>query len=251
MVDSMVRTIGIDVHKDSYSLSAFDPRSTNFSAECAIAADSKSVINYVHKLRKEIGTPVSIEVGYEAGPTGFGILVDKTYDVKRGEMGNVSIGLPKWDNVREILLPQITLDALARLRPEKGRYFPYSYSWADEAIKHMAASICAAFPDDAQKAMPITCYVLRHSLNTALKLIGCPEIMLDQWFGWSEGRKTMQSRYTRIYAKDLKLRQVRRHGRRCAEHLVRDEERAEQLDAHAHLDGERPCHRLPGVASAA
>ncbi len=51
--------------KDSYSLSAFDPRSTNFSAECAIAADSKSVINYVHKLRKEIGTPVSIDVLYE------------------------------------------------------------------------------------------------------------------------------------------------------------------------------------------
>ena len=125
-------------------------------------------------------------------------------NVKKGEEGNTSIGLPKWDNTREIPLPQVTKDVLARLKPRNGRYFPYSYSWADEAIKHVTASICAAFTEDADEAMEITCHVLRHSLNTALKLIGCPEIMLDQWFGWSEGRKTMQSRYTHIYAKNLK-----------------------------------------------
>lgn len=76
MNDLMLRTIGIDVHKDSYSLSAFDPKSTNFSAECTVAADSKSVIKYIHRLRKEIDGPVMIEVGYEAGPTGFGLKRD-------------------------------------------------------------------------------------------------------------------------------------------------------------------------------
>lgn len=72
----MVRAIGIDVHKDSYSLATFNPKSANFSAECTIVASSKGVIGYVRQLRKEIGTPVSIEVGYEAGPTGFGLKRD-------------------------------------------------------------------------------------------------------------------------------------------------------------------------------
>lgn len=131
-------------------------------------------------------------------------VLDIRLNMKKGEDSNVSLGLPKWDQTRRIPLPQVTLDALARVRPEGGRYFPNSFSWADEAMKRVVSAMCAAYPEDAEDAMRITCHVLRHSLNTALKLIGCPEMMLDQWFGWSEGRKTMQSRYTHIYAKDLK-----------------------------------------------
>ena len=71
--DEIVRTIGIDVHKDSYSLSTFNPQSGSFVAECTTSADPKSVVAYVDRLRKEMGVPVSIEVGYEAGPTGFGL----------------------------------------------------------------------------------------------------------------------------------------------------------------------------------
>ena len=33
--NQIIRAIGIDVHKDSYSISAFDPQTTNFSALCA------------------------------------------------------------------------------------------------------------------------------------------------------------------------------------------------------------------------
>lgn len=72
----MIRAIGIDVHKDSYSISAFDPHTTNFSAETTVAADSKSVITYLKRLKKEIAAPVTIEIGYEAGPTGFGLKRD-------------------------------------------------------------------------------------------------------------------------------------------------------------------------------
>ena len=71
--NEIVRTIGIDVHKDSYSLSTFNPKSGLFVAECTTSADPKSVVAYVDRLRKEMGIPVSIEVGYEAGPTGFGL----------------------------------------------------------------------------------------------------------------------------------------------------------------------------------
>ena len=69
--NEIVRTIGIDVHKDSYSLSTFNPQSGSFVAECTTVAAPKSVVAYVDRLRKEMGVPVSIEVGYEAGPTGF------------------------------------------------------------------------------------------------------------------------------------------------------------------------------------
>ena len=74
--NQMIRAIGIDVHKDSYSISAFNPQTTNFSAETTVAADSKSVITYLKRLKKEIAAPVTIEIGYEAGPTGFGLKRD-------------------------------------------------------------------------------------------------------------------------------------------------------------------------------
>ena len=74
--NQMIRAIGIDVHKDSYSISAFNPQTTNFSAETTVAADSKSVITYLKRLKKEIAVPVTIEIGYEAGPTGFGLKRD-------------------------------------------------------------------------------------------------------------------------------------------------------------------------------
>ena len=38
---------------------------------CTVKAESKNVIRYVNKLRREITFPISIEVGYEAVPTGF------------------------------------------------------------------------------------------------------------------------------------------------------------------------------------
>ena len=49
----IIRSIGIDVHKDSYSLSAFDPENASFSAECRVAADSKSVINVCYTLKTD------------------------------------------------------------------------------------------------------------------------------------------------------------------------------------------------------
>lgn len=50
--NEIVRTIGIDVHKDSYSLSTFNPQSGSFVAECTTSAATKSVVAYVDRLRK-------------------------------------------------------------------------------------------------------------------------------------------------------------------------------------------------------
>ena len=50
--NEIVRTIGIDVHKDSYSLSTFNPQSGSFVTECTTSAAPKSVVAYVDRLRK-------------------------------------------------------------------------------------------------------------------------------------------------------------------------------------------------------
>lgn len=70
---SSIRTIGIDVHKDTYALSTYCPETDSFIGEITTASESKMVINYVRKLQKESGPNVTIITGYEAGPTGFGL----------------------------------------------------------------------------------------------------------------------------------------------------------------------------------
>ena len=73
LTKEIVRTIGIDVHSETYSISTYNPQTETFIGECTVEADARNVIRYVSKLRKETAMPVSIDVGYEAGPTGFGL----------------------------------------------------------------------------------------------------------------------------------------------------------------------------------
>ena len=73
LTNGIVRTIGIDVHSETYSISTYNPHSESFIGECTIEAEVKNVIKYVARLRKETAVPVSIEADYEAGPTGFGL----------------------------------------------------------------------------------------------------------------------------------------------------------------------------------
>ena len=73
LTKEIVRTIGIDVHSETYSISTYNPKTETFIGECTVEAEAKNVIRYVSKLRKETAIPVSIDVGYEAGPTGFGL----------------------------------------------------------------------------------------------------------------------------------------------------------------------------------
>ncbi len=73
-----IRTIGIDVHKESYSLCTYCPESDSFVGEITTASNSKMVVNYIKRLQKDVGLNVRIISGYEAGPTGFGLLRDLT-----------------------------------------------------------------------------------------------------------------------------------------------------------------------------
>jgi len=68
-----IRTIGIDVHKDSFSLCTYCPETNSFVGEITTASSSKMVANYIKRLQKDVGPNVSVISGYEAGPTGFGL----------------------------------------------------------------------------------------------------------------------------------------------------------------------------------
>jgi transposase len=72
---SSIRTIGVDVHKESYSLCTYCPESDSFVGEITMTSSSKMVANYVKRL-KDLEPNVSIIIGYEAGPTGFGLQRD-------------------------------------------------------------------------------------------------------------------------------------------------------------------------------
>lgn len=64
--------IGIDVHKDSFSLCSFSFSNKRAFGQTKIASKASLVIKYVQRLQKE--QPESeVLCGYEAGPTGFGL----------------------------------------------------------------------------------------------------------------------------------------------------------------------------------
>ena len=66
--------IGIDVHKDTYSLCAFNFSNNQVFAQARIQSRDELVVNYVNRLRvKHEGQGVEILCGYEAGPSGFGL----------------------------------------------------------------------------------------------------------------------------------------------------------------------------------
>ncbi|MGE0075880.1 MAG: IS110 family transposase [Sphaerochaetaceae bacterium] len=67
--------IGIDVHKETYSLSSFCFSTNKVFGQGRIASKSGLVIKYVERLREEQGE-CEVLCGYEAGPTGYGLYRD-------------------------------------------------------------------------------------------------------------------------------------------------------------------------------
>ena len=64
----------MDVHKDSYSLCAFDAQNHCCFSETAIKSDFVLVLKYVRAIEARFKSEdVSVVCGYEAGPTGFSL----------------------------------------------------------------------------------------------------------------------------------------------------------------------------------
>ena len=108
------------------------------------------------------------------------------------------IGKPKWDKVRTIYLPKLTEEALGRIF----EHFPQIMLSPATLAKRLKV-IGALAKDINPEWESLTPHVLRHSLNTALRLSPVPNILVREYMSW-EHQADVQDRYTHIYAKNLK-----------------------------------------------
>ena len=62
--------VGMDVHKDTYSLCTFDAKQNKLFSQTQMKASTANVVRYLNKI-SEMNGDALIVCGYEAGPTGF------------------------------------------------------------------------------------------------------------------------------------------------------------------------------------
>ena len=67
--------VGIDVHKDTYSLCSFDMQKDIFFSQHTIKASTVNVVSYLKKISESNGNAITV-CGYEAGPTGYRLCLD-------------------------------------------------------------------------------------------------------------------------------------------------------------------------------
>ena len=69
--------VGMDVHKDTYSLCSFDSKQSYVFSELTVKAETSSVLSYLKNVEKHfVNDDVLFVCGYEAGPTGFSLCRD-------------------------------------------------------------------------------------------------------------------------------------------------------------------------------
>ena len=69
--------VGMDVHKDTYSLCSFDSKQNYVFSELTVKAETSSVLSYLKNVEKHfVNDDVLFVCGYEAGPTGFSLCRD-------------------------------------------------------------------------------------------------------------------------------------------------------------------------------
>lgn len=65
--------VGMDVHKDSYSLCALDGDTGEIIGETRCAADTKLIAKFIKRLAERCGTDTEFLTGYEAGCLGYSV----------------------------------------------------------------------------------------------------------------------------------------------------------------------------------
>ena len=68
--------VGMDVHKDTYSVCCYKSSEDRNYFEKKMKATSSNIIKYLNCVKKEFGDETIFVCGYEAGPTGFGLYRD-------------------------------------------------------------------------------------------------------------------------------------------------------------------------------
>lgn len=67
--------VGMDVHKETYSLCCYEPKTDRYLYEARMNSKTSNVLKYLENVKKQLGE-VTFICGYEAGPTGFGLCRD-------------------------------------------------------------------------------------------------------------------------------------------------------------------------------
>ena len=68
---SSITYVGMDVHKNSFSLCAIDGASGEILSEAQCASEAKQVLKFVHGLEGRLGEKLTVKLGYEAGCLGY------------------------------------------------------------------------------------------------------------------------------------------------------------------------------------
>jgi len=69
--------IGMDVHKDTYSLCSFNSHENYMFSEITVKSETAQVLTYIRNIEHRFkDDDVSVVCGYEAGPTGFSLCRD-------------------------------------------------------------------------------------------------------------------------------------------------------------------------------
>ncbi len=114
------------------------------------------------------------------------------------------IGLPKWGKARIIAMPQIAQDPLRRIF-QSNMSIPISsrklYTWVKIIGQH-ASLLTDVTKPEAWRA--ITPHMLRHSLNTMLRMTDVPEVATREFMSWTHQDPSIQDAYTHIYAENLR-----------------------------------------------
>ncbi len=118
------------------------------------------------------------------------------------------LGPPKWDKVRVIPLGEIALRALREEFEENERLnvplrvTSRTLSLWFKAIRTHALQLDLQRPEAWAELTP---HILRHSLNTNLRLAGMPDILVSEYMSWEhQGRNAVQEGYTHLYAENLR-----------------------------------------------
>ena len=68
-----ILSVGMDVHKNSFSLCAYDGYTGEIVSESTFASDVKLVIKFIEALKSRYENDVEIKCGYEAGCLGYSL----------------------------------------------------------------------------------------------------------------------------------------------------------------------------------
>ena len=117
------------------------------------------------------------------------------------------LGEPKWGKNRALYLSEFATKTLDEAFEEGKGEAPIRVSsrmlsiWFKQIQTH-ALQLSLQRPEAWENLTP---HVLRHSLNTNLRLSGLPDILVSEYMSWEhQGLNAVQEGYTHIYAENLK-----------------------------------------------